>query len=438
MANARRSFFQSATASLTRAYRFCTRDVWNDENEGRVSNIVKVANLAVRNFFNHEVQERACALTYRTVLALVPALAMLFAIARGFGFQNLVHGQLMTYFPAQREALESALTFVDSYLAHASEGLFVGIGLVALFYTNISLISSVETTFNKIWGVAHNRSLYRRVTDYTAMLVFIPVLMVCSGGLSIFMSSTVQDALPVEFSPVVSLLLDCLPIVLEWLMFAFAFWLLPNAKVQFRYALLSAVVFGTIFLLVQWIFMQGQIMVSSYNAIYGSFAFVPLFLLWLQISWTLILLGAVSTYSMQNIFGFHYSHHHDVSHISPAYFEELSIMALALIVKRFSEQQPPLTKGDLAGKQYKIPIVLVNSIFSHLYKAGLISKATTESGDGYQPAFAIEKMTIKEVKHRLRSCGSNRFLAVADQQFAPAYSTLANASDSMLVAELIK
>ena len=86
MANARRSFFQSATAALTRAYRFCTRDVWNDENEGRMSNIVKVANLAVRNFFNHEVQERACALTYRTVLALVPALAMLFAIARGFGF----------------------------------------------------------------------------------------------------------------------------------------------------------------------------------------------------------------------------------------------------------------------------------------------------------------------------------------------------------------
>ena len=113
-------------------------------------------------------------------------------------------------------------------------------------------------------------------------------------------------------------------------------------------------------------------------------------------------------------------------------------MALALIVKRFSEQQPPLTKGDLAGKQYKIPIVLVNSIFSHLYKAGLISKATTESGDRYQPAVAIEKMITKEAKHRLPCCGSNRFLAVADQHFAPAYSKLANASDSMLVAELIK
>ena len=439
MSETKPSFFQSVIEACTKAYRFCTHDVWNVDDGGRLSKIVKAANLAVRCFFNQEVQERACSLTYRTVLAMVPALAMLFAIARGFGFQNLVHGQLMSYFPSQRQALESALSFVDRYLSHASEGAFVGIGLIVLLYTLIMLISSVERSFNRVWGIAHDRPFYRKVTDYTALFVFIPVLMICSAGLTLFMSSMVQDALPVAFSPVVSVVLDCVPILLVWLMFTFAFWLLPHTKVNFRYAFISGMVFGSLFFLVQWIFVEGQMLVSSYNAIYGSFAFLPLLLFWMQISWMLVLMGTVMTYSLQNIYGFNYSHHDDVESISDAYFDEITIMSLAVIVNRFQEQESPLTKDDLAGGQYKIPIVLVNRVLKRLMKAGLVSEVKhTEGTEAYQPAFAIHKMTLKEVKRRLSAVGSSRFLSVADQQFSASYAKMAKADESVLVGDLLK
>ncbi|MDO4511564.1 MAG: YihY/virulence factor BrkB family protein [Bacteroidales bacterium] len=439
MSETKASFFQSKKAFIAKAYRFCTHGVWDVEEGGRLSDIVKAANLAVKCFTNQEVQERACSLTYRTVLAAVPALAMLFAIARGFGFQNLVHGQLMEYFPSQRQALESAVGFVDSYLAHASEGAFVGIGLVMLLYTLVMLISSVERAFNKVWGIENGRPMYRKVTDYTALFLFIPVLIVCSTGLSILMSGMVQDALPVMFSPLLSLLLDVVPVVLMWLVFTLAFWLLPHTKVKFRYALISGIVFGTLFFLVQWVFVEGQMLVSGYNAIYGSFAFLPLLLFWMQISWMLVLMGAVMTYSLQNIYGFNYTHHDDVETISSAYLDEVSIMALAVIAKRFEQAEPPLEKADLAGDTYRIPIVLVNRIIDRLLKAELISEVKTAKGtEAYQPAFATEQMTLKEVRHRLSTLGSNRFLTVADQQFARSYSIMAQADDGIAVSQLLK
>lgn len=245
--------------------------------------------------------------------------------------------------------------------------------------------------------------------------------------------------LPLAFSPVVSFLLDLVPIVLVWLMFTFAFWLLPHTKVNFRYAFISGMVFGSLFFLVQWIFVEGQMFVSSYNAIYGSFAFLPLLLFWMQISWMLVLMGAVMTYSLQNIYGFNYSHHDDVESISDAYFDEITIMSLAVIVKRFQEQESPLTKDDLAGGRYKIPIVLVNRVLKRLKKAGLVSEVKlAEGAEAYQPAFAIEKMTLKEVKRRLSALGSSRFLSVADQQFAKSYAMMAEADESVLVGDLLK
>ncbi|MCQ2287673.1 MAG: YihY/virulence factor BrkB family protein [Muribaculaceae bacterium] len=429
---------QSLASLAMRAYRYCTHDVWNIEGSGKLHKIVKAANLAIRCFFNQEVQERACALTYRTVLALVPALAMLFAIARGFGFQNLIHGQLIGYLPSQRKALEQALTFVDRYLEHASEGAFVGIGLLVLLYTLVMLMGNVESTFNKIWGLEHGRPLYRKVTDYTALFVFIPVLMICSAGISLMLTSMGQHLLPLALSPVLHFMLDCVPLVLVWLMFTFAFWLIPHTKVSFRYALISGVVFGSLFFLLQWVFVRGQILVSGYNAIYGSFAFLPLLLFWMQLSWMLVLLGTVMTYSLQNIYGFNYSHHEDVNTISTAYLDEITIMSLALIVKRFENGQPPMGKAQLSGDEYNIPIHLANRIIDRLLKTGLITEVRTDDGDeAFLPAFTIEQMTLHNVKQRLSTLGSNRFLTVADRKFAGSYDLIANAPGDTLVKDLL-
>ena len=171
---------------------YCIHGVWDDTKSVWSVKTLKIINLSVRSFLDRDLQLRSCALTYNTVLAVVPALAMLFAIARGFGFQNLMQSELLRYFPAQRQALENALAYVDNYLAQASQGAFVGIGLIFLLWTLVSLMSNVEDTFNHIWHVTTKRSLQRKFTDYTALFLLLPVLMVCSAGITIFMSDAVQ------------------------------------------------------------------------------------------------------------------------------------------------------------------------------------------------------------------------------------------------------
>ena len=201
---------------LVQNMKYCISGVWNDTRSSLPVKAVKVINLSVRSFMDRDLQVRSCALTYNTVLAIVPALAMLFAIARGFGFQNLLQSELFRYFPAQRHALESALTYVDNYLAQASQGIFIGIGLVFLLWTLLSLMSNVEDTFNHVWGVTTKRSLQRKFTDYTALFLLLPLLMVCSAGISIFMSDAVQHVFGGNpLSPMMHRLLALMPLVIS-------------------------------------------------------------------------------------------------------------------------------------------------------------------------------------------------------------------------------
>lgn len=283
-------------------YRYCTVGVWTDASTHWWVSAVKIANLSVHKFLDKRLQDMACNLTYRTVLAVVPALAMLFAIGRGFGFQNLMQSELMRYFPAQRKALQEASHFVDNYLSHASQGVFVGIGIIFMLWTLISLMGNVEKTFNSIWGVPHDRPFFRKVIDYTAFLIILPVIMICSAGIQVMLSTTLNNSLIAAsvVSPLMHRLLDFTPIVLEWVAFVLAYKLIPNTRVAMKPALISGLVFGTAFYLVEWLFVTGQIYVSNYNAIYGSFAFVLLLLVRLQLSWLIVLIGNVLTYAMQH------------------------------------------------------------------------------------------------------------------------------------------
>lgn len=154
-------------------WNYYSSGVWEDRRDNLKVNIIKTANLTVRTFMSTDLQSKACAMTYRTLLAVVPALALLFAIGRGFGLQSLLQKQVYSYFPSQSKALDMAFSFVDSCLAQASEGVFVGVGIVFLLWTIISLLSNVEDTFNQIWGVANGRSMFRKVTDYLAICMIL-------------------------------------------------------------------------------------------------------------------------------------------------------------------------------------------------------------------------------------------------------------------------
>jgi membrane protein len=399
--------------------RYCISGVWNDRRTLFSVKAVKIVNLSVRSFMDRDLQMRSRALTYNTVLAVVPALAMLFAIARGFGFQNLMQSELFKYFPAQREVLESALTYVDNYLSQASQGIFIGIGLIFLLWTLLSLMSNVEDTFNHVWGVTTKRSIQRKFTDYTALFLLLPVLMVCSAGISIFLSDAVQTVFENDpITPMMHRLLALMPLVISWLVFTAAYYLIPNTKVSLKGALFAGVLCGTLFHGIQWLFVTGQVYVSKYNAIYGSFAFLPLMLVWLQLSWLITLSGVVLTYAWQNFDSFDYNDR--AKDASQTYANSIAIAVLAQAVKQFKRNEGALKRSDLISK-YDIPSTLADRLLGKLQQAGLINKVSQGKDDddsAYQPAFDPDDFTVNDVANKLSDMGNSDFIPKADSDFA--------------------
>ncbi|MCF0213962.1 MAG: YihY/virulence factor BrkB family protein [Muribaculaceae bacterium] len=362
--------YESAKATILKNWDYCAGGVWQDTRTTWWISTVKVLNLTVRGFFNGDLQSKACAMTFRTLLAIVPLLALLFAIGRGFGLGDYLQQQILAYFPAQTEMLNKAFGFVDAYLAQASQGIFVGVGIIFLLYTLVSLLGSVEDVFNTIWNVSTQRSMFRKIIDYTAILLFLPILMIVLGGISIFMSTTVRELFDFGFlSPLLSWGLDMTSFVLTWLMFALCYALIPNAKVNFGKAFIAGIFAGTGFQILQWLFVTGQMYVAKYNAIYGSFSFLPLFLIWMQLVWLITFVGASLCYSSQNIF--RHSFEDQIANISSSYRMKVTLAILTVIVQRFKTGAQPVTAEDIV-KEYALPPQLVDESIAMLIKAGLV------------------------------------------------------------------
>lgn len=403
---------------VTDMWRYGSVGIWSERDNSLKVKLIKTVNLSVRSFLNADIQSQACAMTYRTVLAIVPALAMMFALGRGFGLQKILENELYSVFHAQHELISHAIAFVDSYLNQTSEGIFVGIGILFLLWTVISLVSNVEDSFNSIWGVSSGRSIWRKLTDYTAMLLILPVLMICAGGLTMLISSTIDAYFHFEFlTPLISALLEGGSWLFTWLFFTAVYMLVPNVKVRFGNAFIAGIIAGTGFLILQWLFVSGQMYVAKYNAIYGSVAFIPLMLIWLQFVWVITLSGAVLCYSSQNIFEFDFKD--DVERISMRYREKVIMAVAVVIVRRFAEAKPPLTDRDIIVG-YRLPSRLVKIAIDALVAAGLISRVVIDAKKeiyGYQPAIGIDMLTISEFCDRLEAAGRHGFIPSFDRMF---------------------
>lgn len=400
-----------------RLWEYGSVGVWHDRRNSLFVRAVKTVNLTVKSFLSTDLQSTACALTYRLILAMVPALALLFAIGRGFGFQNLIELQLFNYFPSQRKALETGIKFVDSYLAQASEGLFVGVGIVVLLWTLISLIGAVEDAFNQIWGVKHGRTLWRKITDYTAIFLILPVLMVCGSGLTAFMSSSVENYLPF-MTPVVSAALDIASVLLIWFFFTGVYMLIPNTKVKFKNAFPAGIMAGIAFQVLQWLFVGGQIYVSKYNAIYGGFSFLPLLLIWLQLVWLFTLSGALICYAAQSITD--YALESDVFGISFNYRTRIGLGLLAVISRRYQEGLKPLSATDLQ-RAFNIPLRLITVLLQEMEDLRLVSRVLPTNNPeliAFQPAKDFSALTVGEVLSAFRTHGTHDFVTEFDKEFS--------------------
>jgi len=413
----KRNIGEQISSFLSRTIRFVTYDIWRI-TEHEVSglkvfyiNLAKTIILAIRGFRDRNLQTRASALTYSTLLAIVPLLAVLLGIAKGFGFQTIVSQQLYTYFPGHEQELEKAFEYVEGYLAQAQGGVIIGVGLVLLFYTVISLISTIEAAFNDIWQVQNARSWPRKIMDYMGLFLLMPILITISSGISIFMS-TLRNSLLNQylfFTPVVEFMLNLTPFLITILAFTTLYLLLPNTKVRFLNGFLSAVLVGCVFQLFQYLYIGGQIWVSKYNAIYGSFAALPLLLLWLQLSWLICLFGAQLSYSSQNVKKF--SFERDSKNITRRYKDFLMLLITEMIVKRFAKGEKPYTTDELS-ETYRIPIRITTEIVYLLTDLNIITKVHCGEDERityYQPAMDINQLSVGFLFSKIDERGSENF-----------------------------
>ena len=268
----------------------------------RLRKIYGILYLTIRFFTAKRVMTEAAALTYSTLLAIVPILAVVFAIARGFGYNKYIEMWFRDALSSQPQAADVIVGFVNSYLVHTKSGVFLGVGLIFMLYTVLMLVNNVEETFNRIWQVNNSRPIIRSMTNYMAMFFLFPIIIVVSTGLSIFMA-TIADSMKgfVLLGPVVHKLLDVSPYILLSLLFIGLYVYMPNTKVKLVSAIVPGILAGIAMQLLQIVYIHSQIWVTGYNAIYGSFAALPLFMLWVQISWTICLFGAQLTYTNQNL-----------------------------------------------------------------------------------------------------------------------------------------
>ncbi len=369
--------------------------------------VLKKVTLAVRFFTAKRVVTKAAALTYSTLLAIVPILAVVFAIARGFGYNKFIEVWFRDALKSQPEVADAMIGFVNSYLVHTKSGVFLGIGLLFMLYTVLMLVSNIEDTFNEIWQVKNSRSVFRTFTDYLAMFFVFPILIVLTSGISIFLA-TVADKMPdfLMLGTAVRLLIDMIPYVLMAGMFIALYIFMPNTHVKPICAVVPGILAGIAMQGLQFVYIHSQMFLSSYNAIYGSFAALPLFMLWMQISWTICLFGAELCYTNQNLD--YYDYDAQTSEISHRYGLMLYAVLMSRICKRFAEGGRPYTAIELRNET-NIPIRFINDLLYRLIEARLVIEITTdEKGDTskFMPAEDIKNLSVGVMIDRLESLGT--------------------------------
>lgn len=398
--------------NISRAKNFLISDIWhiNKEDVGVfryfIISLVKKLLLAIEFTTERRITSSAAALTYSTLLAIVPILAVVFAIARGFGYNKYIEQWFRDSLSSQPQAADVIVGFVNSYLIHTRSGLFLGIGLVFMLFTVIMLISNIEQTFNVIWQVKKPRSLFRTITDYSSMFFLVPLVIVVTSGVSIFVATifhNIEDTLLI--GPITETIVQLMPYVLMSAVFTALYVFMPNTKVRIKCAIGPGVLAGVAMQGLQLFYIHSQIWVSSYNAIYGSFAALPLFMLWVQISWLICLFGAELCYASQNMEDFDFKA--NTKDISYRYHILICLRLASCVCKRFSEGGKPYTALEL--KQLTgIPIRIVSDTLYKLVQVGIFSETANGGKDEairYQPAECLSRLSVGELIDRVEAYG---------------------------------
>ena len=408
--------------------------IWNtslSEISKRKSFILKqmrILVLAARGFLNDKVQLRASALTFYSLLSIIPIAAIVFAIAKGFDVDNNIKIIIQEKFQSQAANLNWLVNEAQTAIEKTSGGYMAGVGIIILFWSVMSLLTNIESSFNHIWQIRTSRPWHRKFTDYLTIMLIAPVFIILSISITLFISINLPDYMtnaPILdfFKPVISFLIKFAPFLLSWLALTILFIIMPNAKVKFIPALISGIIAGTLLQVIQWLYIDLQFGISKLGAIYGSFAAVPLFIIWMQSSWIVVLLGAEISFANQNVS--RYELESEALNISAYQKRALMLMILHMIIRNFSLGEKPISASYIAAN-LKIPVRLARDILQDLSNVNIVSiiHANEEKERLYQPAIDINKLTVSFVFSRLDKKGVEQIMVIRNKDYEKIVSML--------------
>lgn len=401
---------------------FIRKDIWRitfkDMPKYQVILIktLRILLLAFRGYDEDKVSLRSSALTFYSMLSVVPVAAMAFGMAKMFGFEKQLTNYLNNQFAGQQEVLEYIIQFSNSYLENTKGGLIAGIGAGILIWSVMKVFGNIESSFNAIWQIRQGRNWFRKFSDYISMLIIAPILMVSSTAVQVFIKTNLESLIP-EYTilSIFLVLIKLIPYVFVWLLLTMIFMVMPNTKVKFKSAFIAGIISGTVFVIIQWLYLYFQFGVSKYNAIYGSFAALPLFLVWLQMSWLIVLFGAEISFAVQNVEKYEFEP--DTHNLSPFSWRVLTLMVAHLLIKNFAGGQKAMTAENIS-KRLEIPIRSVRDILYILMDSGILSEVNTqhEKEIAYQPAIDTNILTVSYVLNAIDHRGTDKILAIASTE----------------------
>ncbi len=439
----------SAYKRYTRkATRFLKTDIWRvslKELSPRDSFLVKqlrVLILALRGVREDNILLRAPALTFYSMFSIVPVVALAFGIAKGFGLEMYVERQVEAALAGREEVFNWVMEIVDTFFRETHGGTVAAVGLAILLYTITMLLVNIEESFNRIWQVHKSRPWSRRFSDYFAMMFLAPLFFIMASAATVFLNTQIQQADNGLLNPVMLGFVRLIPYLLIWTIFTLLYIIMPNTNVRISSAAIAGVIAGTIFQLVQWAYIAFQIGAAKYGAIYGSFAAVPLLLLWMQVSWIVVLFGAELSFASQHVKNYEFEA--ETKNISLLNKRILAVYILQQIVKNFQKGEKPMNSDQLSEALH-IPNSITRNILNDLEDTGLVSATETShlKENAFQPAVDTHTISIRMIIERLDKKGMNVLIAKptpALEQIKAAllkfYNILENADENRLLKDL--
>ncbi|HOO65886.1 MAG TPA: YihY/virulence factor BrkB family protein [Bacteroidales bacterium] len=364
---------------------------------------------------------KASALTFFTILSVIPMVALAFGIAKGFGLNDELRAQIIMQFHNQEQVMNWILDFANNTLEQTSGGWLAGIGVVFLFSTVGQLLRYVENAFNSIWKVEETRVWYRQVTDYLAVIILVPVLFVASSSATVLATTRLNEILGRSdmlegLKPVVSFLVQLIPFILLCTISTAAFLAMPNTRVKLRNALIAGLIAGIALQVLQILYVETQMGLTRLGALYGSFAAVPLLMVWIQMSWVIVLMGAQLTYYLQNIT--RYEFEFDVQTVSPRQKKRLSLLVMHSLIEDFVKGAEPRAPEEIS-LELSLPARTVHDCLDMLNEASLVTEVWNEELEKYvyQPATDINRMTLSFILERLDLSGSQHKVVINNADY---------------------